>query len=281
MSSAYFVSDLHLTDPEGDRSHLFERFLNSLSGDQGVSHLFLLGDVFDLWVADHEYFIVRYPRLIEQIRRLVTEGVEVHYFEGNHDLHLESFWARQLSVRVHGGPLELDLGPLRLRLEHGDQMDPEDRGYRFLRWFLRTPPVRFLIEHLPGGLLARIGDRASATSRQYTSRTKTIDERKAREVIRHHARRAFAQRPFDVIISGHVHVRDDHRNEDQGWRSINLGTWLERPCCLRIEGRSIEWIELPDGLSPDLRETPESAPNQDPAASTAAGAPGAVRENAR
>jgi UDP-2,3-diacylglucosamine hydrolase len=252
MSSAYFVSDLHITAPDSERAILFERFLSGLSAGDGVSHLFLLGDVFDLWVADHDYFVSRYGRIIREIRRLVEEGVEVHYFEGNHDLHLESFWARRLGVNVHPGPMELSLGSLRLRLEHGDQMDPEDRGYHFLRWFLRTAPVRFLACHLPGGLLARIGDRASATSRQYTSRTKTIEAREAVGVIRAHARRTFAERPFDVIISGHVHVRDDYRHDGPtgAFRSINLGTWLDRPCCLRIEDGSLEWIELAPGDRP-------------------------------
>lgn len=246
MSAAYFVSDLHIADPESGLARLFEKFLADRVAAGDASHLFLLGDVFDLWVADHDYFVSRYGRIVDLLMRLRDSGTDIHYFEGNHDLHLERFWARELGLQVHPGPITLDIGPLTLRLEHGDQMDPEDRGYRFLRWFLRTPPIRFLVCHLPGGLVAKIGERASAKSRTYTSTTKTMGRDRAIAMIREHARRAHDNDAFDVIVSGHVHVRDDFRagTEEGAYRSINLGTWLDRPCCLRIEGKTIEWLEL-------------------------------------
>ncbi|MBT8107270.1 MAG: hypothetical protein KJP17_03485, partial [Gammaproteobacteria bacterium] len=163
--------------------------------------------------------------------------VEISYFEGNHDLHLEQFWQERLGLAVHGGPAYVEMGGRTVRLEHGDQMDPDDTGYRFLRWFLRTPPIRFLVRHLPGGLIARIGDRASAASRDYTSNTKTIDRDAAIGKIRAHARKAYAERPFDLIISGHVHIRDDCRLESGGasFRSVNLGSWLDAPCYFRLD----------------------------------------------
>jgi len=246
MPGAYFVSDLHITAPDSDRGRLFLGFLRSLSAGRGTRQLFLLGDVFDLWVAQHRYFVDRYRDIVTEIRRLVHEGVDVHYFEGNHDLHLERFWQQQLGVTVHPGPIYADVGDLRLRLEHGDEMDPDDKGYLFLRWFLRTPPIRFLITHLPGSLVAWIGDRASATSRAYTSETKTISNDKAIDKIRAHARKAYASEPFDVIITGHVHVRDDYRAPDDagGFRSINLGSWLDRPCYLAVGEDGIVLTEL-------------------------------------
>jgi len=246
MARAYFVSDLHLDDPEGSRSLLFERLLAEIAADSRTTHLFLLGDVFDMWLGDHDYFIERYRRIVDALAALGKRGIEIHYFEGNHDLHLRPFWAERLGVHVHPDPVHVELAGLRLRLEHGDQMDPDDRGYRFLRWFLRTPPVRFLILNLPGGVVARIGERASAHSRAYTSGTKTISEADAIEKIRAHARKVHEERPFDLIISGHVHVRDDLRFETpvgEG-RSINLGTWLDRPCFLRIDDGLVELIEL-------------------------------------
>ena len=246
MPSAYFVSDLHIASPDDERAILFMEFLGGLSADQGVTHLFLMGDIFDLWVADHRYFVERYADIVGEVRRLRDEGVEIHYFEGNHDLHLDRFWADELGLTVHSGPEYLTLRDVTLRLEHGDQMDPDDRGYRFLRWFLRTPPVRFLICNLPGPLIAKLGDRASATSRVYTNEMKVISDKDAIAKIRAHAELVHAQQPFDVIVSGHVHVRDDFESSSTSgqFRSINLGSWLDAPCFLRIEGNRVELVDL-------------------------------------
>lgn len=237
MPTALFVSDIHIVSPDCPRGRLFESFLRSLSGNSDLTHLYLLGDIFDLWVADHQYFVDRYASIIDEIRRLKSEGVEIGYFEGNHDLHLRGFWADQLGVTVYEGPAYVQLCDRTLRVEHGDQMDPDDTGYRFLRWFLRTPPVRWLICNLPGGVIARIGEKASASSREYTSNTKTIEPGTAIEKIRAHARKAFADRPFDIILSGHVHIRDDHSSEtgEGSFRSVNLGSWIDAPCYFALD----------------------------------------------
>ncbi len=256
--SAFFVSDIHITSPDSPRARLFTALLRSLSGRENITHLFLLGDIFDLWVADHEWFVSRYREIIDEIRRLKDEGVEISYFEGNHDLHLRYFWADQLGLTVHAGPAYVELGRKTVRLEHGDQMDPDDKGYIFLRWFLRTTPIRLLSRWLPGWLIARIGNRASSKSRQYTSHTKSIEPAAAIEKIRVHARRAFAERPFELIISGHVHVRDDYRIEVEGtaFRSVNLGTWLDVPCYFVLDGNGERFHDLTED-DPTVSQTNE------------------------
>lgn len=249
MQRAYFVSDLHLAGPDDPKTRLFTRFLKRLRGDS-VSHLILLGDIFDMWLGDHQYFVDRFQAIVTELQQLRDGGTEIHYFEGNHDLHLERFWAEKLGITVHAGPAYLRIADRRLRLEHGDQMDPDDRGYHFLRWFLRTAVMRFLIYSLPGKLAAGIGERASATSRSYTSQQKTIARDTAVQKIREHAAKAHAVQPFDLMISGHVHVRDDHSFEAAAGlsRSVNLGTWLDAPCCFRLDAVSGELIELSEDV---------------------------------
>jgi len=246
MPSAYFVSDIHITSPESPRARLFVSFLHTLSGETNITHLFLLGDIFDLWVADHRCFVDRYKKIIDEIRRLKDEGVSISYFEGNHDLHLRYYWADQLGLTVYVAPAYVPLGARTVRLEHGDQMDPDDKGYLFLRWFLRAAPIRLLIHNLPGSLIARIGDRASTKSRRYTSSAKPIESADAIAKIRSHARQAYARKPFDLIISGHVHVRDDCRiDSDSGaFHSVNLGSWLDTPCYFKLDGNDERFYEL-------------------------------------
>ncbi len=256
MPSAYFVSDIHITAADSARGQLFLEFLRSLSAESGASHLVLLGDIFDLWVADHDYFVDAYEEIIDEIKRLKVEGVEIRYFEGNHDLHLRYYWADRLGLIVHPGPAYVSIGDMTVRLEHGDQMDPEDKGYLFLRWFLRTPPIRWLVCHLPGSIVAGIGDRASAKSRNYTSNTKSISADDAVKKIRVHAGKAYAERPFDLLISGHVHVRDDWQPEDAEYRSVNLGSWFDAPCYFKIDADGARFCELSvNDKEPEMTET--------------------------
>ncbi len=247
QTEAYFLSDIHLSRPDEPDAGVLLGFLESIGTRIQASHLFLLGDVFDLWLGGHGFFIRRFSPIVEALKRIASSGVEVHYFEGNHDLYLRDFWQGQLGLRVHEQARLFQIGDLKVRVEHGDLLDPTDRGYRFLRRLLRTNVIRSASRRLPGGLLAGIGKLASRTSRRYTTQHKTISDEGARKNVRRHAERAVRETPFDLIITGHVHVRDDYAFEVAGHtvRSVNLGSWKESRCAFRITKAGQEFVELP------------------------------------
>lgn len=228
---AHFVSDLHLWNLSDERTQVFLRYLDERIRASDLSHLFLLGDIFDLWIGDHQVFVEHFHEIVERLKTLTRMGVEIHYFEGNHDLHLTKYWSNTLGIKVHQGPIDLKLGPHSLHIEHGDQMDPEDRGYHFLRWFLRTWPMKVISFSLPGRVVRRIGERASEKSRRYTSEVKVVTEAEMKTRMHRHAEKICAQQPFDFHIHGHVHIFDDYQFECAGRprRSVNLGSWLKPP----------------------------------------------------
>lgn len=235
MSRALFVSDIHIASPKDERAVLFGRFLDRAFQIK-PNYLFLVGDIFDLWIADRDYFVDSYSSLIEKLVRLKDAGVEIHYFEGNHDLDLEVYWKSKLGFDVHDSAEYFEIDGKVVRVEHGDQMDPEDKGYLFLRWLLRTPVVRAAGRHLPNGLVRKIGQQASETSRDYTSNVKVASDEKSIANIRSHARDAFEDQPFDLFVSGHVHVKEDSEQSfgKKRIRCINLGTWLKEPLVLDL-----------------------------------------------
>jgi UDP-2,3-diacylglucosamine hydrolase len=246
-TEAYFLSDIHLKNLDQPDAHVLLGFLEDVGSRTRATHLFLVGDIFDFWLGGHEYFVRKFSPIVDHLRRIVACGVEVHYFEGNHDLYLRDFWQDRLGIQVHVRACLFELGDLQVRVEHGDLLDPADRGYRFLRRLLRTPVIEYAGSRLPGGLLALIGRVASRTSRQYTSQHKTISDERARTTIRSHAERTILEEPFDLIITGHVHVRDDHELEVGGRkaRSVNLGSWADGPCTFFITDTRQEFIPLP------------------------------------
>jgi len=241
---AYFISDVHLGSLAEPNAFKLLQFLNGFQSRDQISHLFLVGDIFDLWVAAHEYFVHKYAALLDELNRLKKMGVEVHYFEGNHDLYLQHYFGDILGFHIHTGPGIFDLCGKKVRVEHGDEMDPTDVGYRFLRWFLRTPFMKRLAPRLPSLFVVYLGHRMSRASRSYTSGRKSLSEEKARRIIRAHAARAWVQQPFDLLVCGHIHVTEDATFRPES-RVINLGSWLtETPTVLQLDKKGIRLLPL-------------------------------------
>jgi UDP-2,3-diacylglucosamine hydrolase len=252
---AYFLSDIHLKQLDQPEAQVLLGFLGDLGPRIHATHLFLVGDIFDFWLGGHEYFIRKFSPVVDCLRRAVANGLEVHYFEGNHDLYLRGFWQGELGIRVHARARLFLLGDMKVRVEHGDQLDPADRGYRFLRWLLRTPLIAYAGRRLPGSFLAQIGRAATRASRRYTSQDKRLSEERIRETVRRHAEKVVQESPFDLMITGHMHVRDDYEFEYAGRtvRSVNLGSWWDSPCAFRITNSCQQFIELPYVSSPEER----------------------------
>lgn len=244
MKSYYFLSDLHLRDMQDPKAQNLLRFFISQAELPTKSVVFLVGDIFDLWLGKHTYFRQKFKPIVEAIKDFIEKGGEVHYFEGNHDLHLKKFWQDDLGVIVHSGPEYFHLDDEIVRIEHGDEMDPEDTGYIFLRWLLRTPILQWIILNLPGFLVASIGRAMSRTSRVYTNSLR--DPQRILRVIHTHAQKVFLQRPFQVIISGHVHLRDEisFAMSGQKMTSYNLGSWDDQCLALKRSNRQWQWIDV-------------------------------------
>lgn len=88
---AYFISDLHIKHEDKTKGLKLMEFLKNLPKD--TTHLVLLGDIFDLWIGSHEYFIKKFSKIIAELKTISDRGVEIHYFEGNHDIHLKKVLA--------------------------------------------------------------------------------------------------------------------------------------------------------------------------------------------
>lgn len=239
---AYFISDLHLGSSTEPKAFILLNFLKSFTSQEQISHLFMVGDIFDLWISNHQYFIEKFQPIINELKRLHDLGVEINYFEGNHDLYLQDYFTHKLGFKVYAKAFHFQLGDFNVRVEHGDEMDPQDTAYLFLRWLLRTALMKWLAPRLPTAFVVFLGSQMSHASRKYTSKLKIISKERAQKVIRDHANKVFAKTPFDLIISGHVHVIDDYKLKD--YRVVNLGSWFDGCRAFRLVNGNGEFIQL-------------------------------------
>ena len=244
--NAYFISDIHLQSVEERNGQTLLRFLTSLADEADAeTWLFLLGDIFDLWVSDHAVFLRRFDPLLRQLEKFRERGGRIVYFEGNHGMHLEPYWKGALGAEVYAAPAYFELDGRTILCEHGDEINPEDVNYLRLRRFLRSAPLEFLAHRLPGGFWDWIGRKASDTSRQYSAADREKQEPVLRQQMRDHVPRVYARRPFDHFVSGHIHVFFDEklRCGDREVRAINLGTWMDKPRILHWNRGEWSWIE--------------------------------------
>lgn len=237
---SYFISDIHLTSLEENSSRLLLLFLRD-TWENNPGDLYLLGDIFDVWVADHSIFIKRYKALVDEFKKIKSKGYKVVYFEGNHDLHLKKFWQDEVGFEVYGDVGYFNIQGRVFRLEHGDLINLEDHAYQRLRRTLRSGPITFLAHHLPGEFWNWFGTKWSKTSRKNSSSYSQERQAEMKELIRSHAERAYNEKPFDYIITGHIHIVDDVVLSSKA-RSINLGTWLNGSKILKFENNEVHWI---------------------------------------
>lgn len=245
--SAWFLSDLHLKDINERSGNILLRFLSDLDqGRKPCTHLFLLGDIFDLWIGDHDFFYEKFKPLIDLISHLKEKGVNVQYFEGNHDVHVKKFWEGRYGIPCHTWAEYFDVGEFKVRIEHGDLMNLEDKAYQRLRKFVRLSPLEFLAYKVPGSLWNEFGVRASQISRHFSGKLREDKQEFLRNLIRDHAQKSFQERAFDFIVTGHMHVRDEFQFQvgDRKVKSFNLGSWFDQARVLHLGSQGPEWVSL-------------------------------------
>jgi UDP-2,3-diacylglucosamine hydrolase len=83
----FFVSDVHLGLDHKDPVARERKFASFLAGlPQNTKAVYLLGDIFDFWYEYRNVIPRGYTRTLEALASLVDRGVEVYFFNGNHDI---------------------------------------------------------------------------------------------------------------------------------------------------------------------------------------------------
>ncbi|PIS11843.1 MAG: UDP-2,3-diacylglucosamine diphosphatase [Bdellovibrio sp. CG10_big_fil_rev_8_21_14_0_10_47_8] len=243
---AWFVSDIHLRDINERNSVRLLRFLHFLLKDSEATHLFLLGDIFDLWVGDSDLFQRKFQAIVDALAELKKKGVEVIYFEGNHDVHVKRFWEEKFSIPVFVEHKVYHLGPFQVRLEHGDYINPKDIKYLKYLELIRSKKMEKVAHVVPGKFWDQVGSWSARKSRKRSSGQRQNNEQNLREMIRLYAQDKSQEQSFDYIITGHMHIRDEFAFEAAGKKvmSINLGSWFDEPKALCLTESGHSWREL-------------------------------------
>jgi len=130
---AIFVADAHYPH-HGEE---FLELLNALeAGRIETSQLFLMGDIFDLLFGCGKYIRSFVSEAIDSLQRL-SERIEIHYLEGNHDFCLKDIFPNINIIPRSSQPLLMRMGEERVALSHGDRYGV-NTGYEIYTFLLRS-----------------------------------------------------------------------------------------------------------------------------------------------
>lgn len=208
-----FISDIHLSEAMPATAAAWEAYMASTKADA----LFLLGDIFEVWVGDDARtrpFEARCTQVIAE----AAARVPVWLQHGNRDFLLGAEFAAATGARLLADPARVEAFGRRLALTHGDELVVDDVPYQLFRQQVRDPAYQeqFLSQPLEDRLALAARMRAASLARHDEPVTYAdVDATMAKAWL--------ARLGTDTMIHGHTHrpgtqVRD-------GWTRHVLSDW--------------------------------------------------------
>ena len=219
---SYFVSDVHLGLRVADPAAREARFVAFLQGIPAAETeaLYLLGDIWDFWYEYRDVVPKGYVRVFAALQALMDAGVEVYFFQGNHDIWTYRYFEELGMVRLEQ-PCVRTIGGKVFCLGHGDGLGPVPTSYRIMRGMFHNRFFQRLFSSLHPWLAFRLGNGWSRRSRLGRSEAYQF---KGKEEPLYRFCAAFPEK-VDYFIFGHYHCRVDLPVGSA--RLLILGDWME------------------------------------------------------
>ncbi len=223
---AYFASDFHLGAPDDrssyDREKKILSWLDAIATD--ATHIFLVGDIFDFWFEYKLAIPKGFVRIQAKIAELVDNGIEVHFFHGNHDMWMFEYFTKELGVIIHPNEFEIELNSTKVFISHGDGVGPGDRGYKMIKKIFRNKLCQWLFARLHPNLGIGLARYLSQSSRKKTGHLDEEFNGMQSEWIFHYLKNKHPEFKANTYIFGHRHLPLFVKETD--FQYINLGEWL-------------------------------------------------------
>ena len=201
-----FISDLHLQAGQLETFAAFQRYLSTTRADA----LFILGDLFEVWVGDDLLDDRRDPlsgfeRSCQQQLRQASRQRPIYFLHGNRDFLLGEHAAQACGLQLLDDPTCLTFDDQRWLISHGDALCTDDEPYQRFRRLVRSSDWQeaFLAKPLDERL--GIAKSMRAQSEALKSSTSALID-----VNAHVACHWLTQANASVLIHGHTHQPAEH-----------------------------------------------------------------------
>jgi UDP-2,3-diacylglucosamine hydrolase len=226
MKKIYFASDFHLgvdaRCTSAERERQLVRWLDQASRD--AEEIYLVGDVFDFWFEYRSVVPKGYVRLLGKLAELTDGGLPIHFFTGNHDMWVFSYFEEELGIPTYRHPIIREWNGKTFMIGHGDGLGPNDTGYKMLKKIFANPVCQWLFARLHPNFGIGLANYWAAQSRKANPATPKF-RGAGREWLIAYAERKLETMDIDFFIFGHRHLPIDYVLNNGKSRYINLGEW--------------------------------------------------------
>jgi UDP-2,3-diacylglucosamine hydrolase len=230
MTRTLFISDLHLS---AERPELVAAFHDFVRGPaRGASALYVLGDLFDLWLGDDQLRDPLAGGVAAALKELAQSGTTIYLQRGNRDFLLGERFANASGATLLDDAVVHDVHGTPTLIMHGDQLCTDDVGYQRFRAWWQDPVHRRRFLALP--FFARRGIGAALRSRSRKAMANKPED--IMDVNTGAVDSAMRERGVGRLIHGHTHRPAHHEHVVDG-RSCErqvLADWYQRASYLEV-----------------------------------------------
>ncbi len=229
MKNVYFLSDAHLGSRAIEHSRTHERrlvnFLDQIK--KNAAAVYLLGDMFDFWYEFKTVVPKGYTRLLGKISELTDNGVEVHFFTGNHDIWCGDYLEKECGMILHRTPFTCEIEGKLFYLAHGDGLGDSDRKFRMLHAMFHSKILQTLFSAIHPRWSMELGlewAKHSRLKRENGGEADYMGEDKECLVL--YSKDYLKSHPdINFFIYGHRHIELDLMLS-RSTRMLVLGDWI-------------------------------------------------------
>ncbi|TVR42476.1 MAG: UDP-2,3-diacylglucosamine diphosphatase [Bacteroidia bacterium] len=237
----YFISDSHLGIP-GDasgqeRERMMVRWFDTIRHD--AREVYLLGDIFDFWFEYRTVVPKGFVRLLGKIAELTDQGIHVHFFTGNHDLWVYSYFEEELGVTVHHKPIFVRLFDHSFHIGHGDGLGPGDSGYKIMKKVFSSRICQRMFAALHPGLGIKLAWFMSGRSRSTNHKKDKSYLGQENEWLIQYCREVLHEKQVDYFVFGHRHI-PMKLEIAPGAFYVNTGDWVKHFSYVVFDGKSLQ-----------------------------------------
>lgn len=251
----YFTSDAHLGSGYHQMPLEVERrlvrWLEFIR--PSARAVYFLGDMFDYWFEYHSVAPRGYVRFLGLLGQMSDEGVELHFFAGNHDVWFADYLSTELGAMIHHHAETTVLDGKCFRLSHGDEECSRlVWRERFLYRLFRSPLCRRLYAAVHPRWTVGLAQWLSLRSRLEGLKRETLGEvphayrndyfdLEQEPLVRFAKEHSILHPEIDVYMFGHRHLLVDLALRDDK-RVVILGDWLQYNSYAVWDGQAL-WLD--------------------------------------
>ncbi len=237
----YFVSDLHLGTPNYQdsltREKLFVTFLDEIKNE--TKQIFFLGDMFDYWY-EYKYCVPRgFVRFLGKMAELTDNGIEIHFFTGNHDIWIFDYLPQETGIILHREPLCTEISGKKFYLAHGDGLGPYDKSFKIMKKFFTNRVAQWFYSKIHPNISMGFAHRWSQERRKKKNKSPKLQFLGEEEWLIIYSRKILTQQHFDYFVFGHRHVPSFYKLSEKSFY-INVGDWLKHFTFAVFDGEEME-----------------------------------------